>query len=307
MLLSLPNNTKIPFMRWRIPALVLTGVLALLSLVLFATVGMNYGIDFRGGTVIELRFDQPKPIAEVRAEIGALNFGDVQIVEFGNDDVLIRVEQQPGGDAAQLRVPNEIRALYDGQADFRRVEVVGPRVSSELAFNGVLGIVVAMVAIMAYIWFRFEWRFAIGAIVCTLHDVLMTVGLYSATQLDFSMTSIAALLTIVGYSLNDTVVVYDRLRENLRRYKRMPMAELIDVSINEMLSRTLMTSLTTLLALVALFAIGGEVIRSFTVAMIFGVVIGTYSSIFIAAPVLIYLNLRPGRTDAEVKAEPAGA
>jgi preprotein translocase subunit SecF len=295
-LLSLPHGTKIHFMRYRKVAVWGSLALNILAIVLFFTLGMNYGIDFRGGTTMELRFHEPHDIAQVRSQVGALGFGDVQIVEFGGNDVLIRVEQQPGGDEAQLRVPNEIRRLYEGQADFRRVEVVGPRVSGELARNGVIGVLVALAGIMLYIWFRFEWRFGIGAIIATAHDVFMTIGLYAATQLDFSLTSIAAILTIIGYSLNDTVVVYDRLRENLRRYKKLSLSDLIDLSINEMLSRTVMTSLTTLLALIALFAIGGEVIRSFTIAMIWGIVVGTYSSIFIAAPVLIYLNLQPGRS-----------
>lgn len=302
-LLALPSGTHIPFMRFRKVAIWSSLVLNVIAVVLFFTLGMNFGIDFRGGTVVELRFHEPKPIAEVRQEVGELGLGEVQIVEFGNStDIMIRVEQQPGGDDAQQRTALILRELYQDQADFRRVEVVGPRVSGELASAGIIGVVVALVAIMGYIWLRFEWRFSVGAIIATLHDVFMTIGLYSLTQIDFSLTSIAAILTIIGYSLNDTVVVYDRLRENLRRFKKMSMSDLIDLSINEMLSRTVMTSLTTLLALIALFAIGGEVIRSFTLAMIWGIVIGTYSSIFIAAPVLISLNLRPGRSEGSGEA-----
>ncbi|MBJ3776531.1 protein translocase subunit SecF [Acuticoccus mangrovi] len=296
-LLSLPTDTKIPFMRWRKPVMLGALVAVIASIVLFFTVGMNFGIDFRGGTVVEMRFEKPVDIAELRSEIGDLNFGDVQIVEFGQPtDVMVRVAEQPGGDEAQQRVVIMLRELYDEEAEFRRVEVVGPRVSGELAEAGIIAVVVALLAIMAYIWLRFEWHFAVGAVVTTANDVLLTLGLFSVTQLDFNLTSIAAVLTIVGYSLNDTVVVYDRLRENLRRYKRMPLPELIDLSINQMLSRTLMTSGTTVLALIALAAFGGEVIRSFTIAMIWGVVVGTFSSIFIAAPMLITLNMRPGRT-----------
>lgn len=294
---GLPQDTRIPFMRYRMPAIGTAVALLIASVILFFTVGMNVGIDFRGGTMVELRFEEPADVGALRSEIGGLNLGDVQIVEFGEPtDVLIRVEQQPGGEEAQQRAIILLRDLYDGEAEFRRVEVVGPRVSGELARAGLIAVVAALIAIMAYIWLRFEWHFAIGAVLTTFHDVILTIGLYSATQLEFNLSSIAAVLTIVGYSLNDTVVVYDRVRENLRKYKRMTMADLIDLSINQMLSRTIMTSVTTLLALLALAIFGGEVIRSFTIAMIWGIVVGTFSSIFIAAPLLITLGLRPGRS-----------
>jgi len=295
-MIPLPQETAIPFMRYRMPAVATSMVLSVLSIVLFLAVGMNYGIDFRGGTMVELRFKEPVSISALRAEVGTLNLGDVQIVEFGGaEDVMIRVEEQPGGEAAQQRAVILLREMFGEEADFRRVEVVGPRVSGELARAGAIAVVVSLLAIMAYIWLRFEWHFAIGAVLTTLHDVILTIGLFSATQIEFNLSSIAAVLTIVGYSLNDTVVVYDRVRENLRRFKRMGMPALLDLSINQMLSRTLMTSITTLLALIALFVFGGEVIRSFTFAMIWGVVVGTFSSIFIAAPLLITLGLRPGR------------
>lgn len=295
-LLSLPSDTAIPFMRYRVAAVGTSLALCVLSIVLFLAVGMNYGIDFRGGTVVELRFEEPVNIGDIRSEVGTLNLGDVQIVEFGNaTDVMIRVEEQPGGEEAQQRAIILLRDLFGEEAEFRRVEVVGPRVSGELARAGAIAVIVSLLAIMAYIWLRFEWHFAVGAVLTTLHDVILTIGLFSATQIEFNLTSIAAVLTIVGYSLNDTVVVYDRVRENLRRYKRMTMPHLLDLSINQMLSRTLMTSITTLLALIALFVFGGEVIRSFTFAMIWGIVVGTFSSIFIAAPLLITLGLRPGR------------
>ena len=298
--IQLPTNTAIPFMKARGAAMAVALVLVVLSLGLFAFLGMNYGIDFRGGTVVELRFDDPADIGEMRDEIGALGLGEVQIVEFGQPtDVLIRVEEQPGGEGAQQRAIMLLRDLYDGEADFRRVEVVGPRVSSELAQAGIIGVIAALAAIMVYIWLRFEWHFAVGALLTTLHDVVLTIGMFSLTQLPFSLASIAAVLTIVGYSLNDTVVVYDRVRENLRRYKRMSMPDLVDLSINQMLSRTVMTSVTTLLALGALFVLGGEVLRSFTFAMIWGIVVGTFSSIFIAAPLLILLNLRPQRSGGD--------
>ncbi|MEW5423889.1 protein translocase subunit SecF [Amorphus sp. 3PC139-8] len=308
-LLSLPTGTKFSFMKyWRL-GFALSTLLSVLSIVLFFAVGLNYGIDFKGGTLVEIQTkDGPANIAELRREIGELNLGDVQIQEFGApDDVLIRVERQPGGDDAQQRAIQLLRDMFGDRVNFRRVEIVGPRVSSELARAGVIAVVAALLAIMIYIWFRFEWHFALGAVITTAHDVLITIGMFAVVGLEFNLTSIAAVLTIVGYSLNDTVVVYDRLRENLRRYKKMPLAQLIDQSINEMLSRTLMTSITTLIALIALFVFGGEVIRSFTFAMIWGVLIGTYSSIFVAAPLLIMFKLRPDAGSAAGEASTAGA
>jgi len=310
-LIKLPSDTHFRFMKfWRVGFFVSTG-LSVLSIVLFFVVGLNYGIDFQGGTLVEIQTkDGPANIAEMRSEIGELNLGDVQIQQFGAPDtVLIRVVRQPGGEDAQQRAVQLMRDMFADTVDFRRVEVVGPRVSGELAQAGIIAVVVALLAIMVYIWLRFEWQFAVGAVITTLHDVLLTIGIFAVTQLEFNLSTIAAVLTIVGYSLNDTVVVYDRLRENLRRYKKMAMPEMIDLSINQMLSRTLMTSITTLIALGALFVFGGEVIRSFTFAMIWGVLIGTYSSIFVAAPLLIWFGLRPSSPDdsAAGTAEPAAA
>ncbi len=296
MLLRLvPDNTNIKFMWLRVASFPLSVVLVIASLAGFFLVGMNYGIDFKGGTVIEIKTDGPADIAGIRSELSDLNLGDVQVQEFGTpDDILIRVEEQPGGELAQQSVVSRIRTVFaDDNVDFRRVEVVGPRVSGELAVAGGLAVAASLFAILLYIWFRFEWQFAVGAILTTANDVVITIGLFVLLQLDFSLSSIAAVLTIIGYSLNDTVVVYDRIRENLRKYKKRPLTELLDLSINETLSRTTMTSVTTLLALISLYVFGGEVIQSFTLAMIFGIVIGTYSSIFLAAPFLILLNLRP--------------
>jgi preprotein translocase SecF subunit len=190
-------------------------------------------------------------------------------------------------------------ALGEETVEYRRVEIVGPQVSSELARDGTIAVIIAIMAILIYIWFRFEWQYALGAVVALVHDVLLTIGLFSIVGYEFNLSSIAAVLTIVGYSLNDTVVIYDRVRENLRKFKKMPIGELLDMSINDTLSRTLMTSVTTLLALSALFIFGGEVIRSFTFAMIWGVVIGTYSTVFVAAPILLFLNLRPAPDSEE--------
>lgn len=303
-----PDNTKLRFMWLRKFSFPLSILAAIASITLFFTVGLNYGIDFKGGTLIEIKTDGPADVAAIRSELGNLNLGDVQVQQFGGDDeVLIRIEEQSGGELAQQSVVANIKTAFEDQnVEFRRTEVVGPRVSGELARAGAMAVGAALLAILVYIWFRFEWQFAIGAILTTANDVLVTVGLFVILQLDFSLSSIAAVLTIIGYSLNDTVVVYDRIRENLRRYKKIPLTDLLDRSINETLSRTTLTSFTTLLALFALWAFGGEVIRSFTLAMIFGIVIGTYSSIFLAAPFLILFNLRgDGKTpDGEDAEEP---
>lgn len=290
-----PDNTNYKFMWLRKVSFPLSAALAIGSLILFFTVGLNYGIDFKGGTVIEMKTDGPADLAAIRSGLGQLNLGDVQVQEFGApDEVLVRIEEQEGGELAQQAVVAKVRTEFAESVEFRRVEVVGPRVSSELAQAGAIAVAAALFAILVYIWFRFEWQFALGAILTTANDVLVTVGLFVVLQLDFSLSSIAAVLTIIGYSLNDTVVVYDRIRENLRRYKKLSLPDLLDRSINETLSRTVLTSITTLLALISLYVFGGEVIRSFTLAMIFGIVIGTYSSIFLAAPFLILFKLRPG-------------
>ena len=304
----IPDNTKIPFMKlWRInfPA---TLILSVLSVLLFIFIGPNYGIDFRGGTLIEMKpVAADYSLANIRTTIGSLGLGDVQVTEVSDPaagkSVLIRIEQQKGGEGAQQAAVTKVREAFGKTMEFRRIESVGPSVSSELATDATLALVVTMLAILAYIWFRFEWQFAIGAIIATGHDVFMTLGFFVVSQVDFSLSSVAAILTIIGYSLNDTVVVYDRIRENLRKYKKMPIPELLDRSVNEMLARTTLTSSTTFLALLALFIFGGEVIRSFVAAMLFGVVVGTYSSIYIAAPVLIFFKLRPGGAN---NAEPEG-
>ncbi len=295
-----PDGTKIPFMWLR--RISFTGSAAVLigSLVLFAAIDMNYGIDFKGGTLIEVKAKQgTADIGEIRARLSELNLGDVQVQEFGDPtDVLIRVEAQGGGENAEQTVVAKVRGELEDSYDFRRVESVGPTVSGELARAGTIGVLASLVAILIYIWVRFEWQFAVGAIAATTHDVILTIGFFVITGIEFNLSSIAAILTIVGYSLNDTVVVYDRVRENLRRYKKMALPQLLDLSMNQMLSRTTLTSLTTMLALGSLYAFGGEVIRSFTAAMIFGIVIGTFSSIFVAAPLLILFKLRPGKAFA---------
>ena len=310
------DTPSFAFMQWRRPAVVASGVLAVLSLVLAFTAGLNLGIDFRGGTVMEVRTPEPANIAELRAELGGLGLGEVALQEFGSPrDVLIRIEQQQAGDAAATAaaqaaavqtVKDRLTERYGDEVSFRRTEFVGPKVSDELFTAGIMAVSFALMAILVYVWFRFEWQFGVCAVLALAHDVVLTIGLFSVTRLEFNLATVAALLTIVGYSLNDTVVVFDRVRDNLRKYKRMPMAELLDKSLNQNLSRTLVTSLTTLLALAALFVIAGGAIRGFTVALIWGVLIGTYSSLYIATPALLALNMRPdSEPDEAAGSEPA--
>ena len=294
-----PEGTSLKFMIYRKLSFPLSAALLVGSLGMFIAVNLNYGIDFRGGTLIEYQStSETADLGDIRGRLSDLNLGDVQVQEFGApNEVLIRIESQGGGDNAEQSALAKVRAVMDTDHTFRRQEVVGPTVSGELAQAGTIAVIASLLAIMVYIWFRFEWQFAIGAVLATMHDVILTIGMFAVLQLEFSLSSIAAILTIVGYSLNDTVVVYDRIRENLRKYKKKPIHELLDMSINDTLSRTVLTSVTTLLALLALYFLGGEVLRGFTFAMIFGVLIGTYSSIFIAAPVLILFKLRPGAMD----------
>jgi preprotein translocase SecF subunit len=306
----IPDDTKLPFMKWARVRTPISLVLILVSFVLFFTVGVNTGIDFKGGTVIEVAAHSgTADLADIRSKVGSLQLGDVQIQNIGDAaTVLIRVATQPGGEEAQQSVVDKVRgALGATDYDYRRVEVVGPRVSGELARTGTLAVLFTIVGIMAYIWFRFEWQFGIAAVATLVHDAILTIGFFAATQIDFNLSSIAAILTILGYSLNDTVVIFDRIREILRRYKQMPMSEVIDLATNQTLARTIMTSLTLLIALGALYLFGGTVIRSFTAAMIWGVFVATASSIFIGGPILIYFNLRPATAPTDKESTPAKA
>lgn len=299
-----PDDTRVSFMSWRKYAFSLSIFLSIAAAFLFFTVNMNYGIDFRGGSSIEVQARGPQADpGDIRDRLGALDLGEVQVQEFGSErDVLIRIGTQEGGDTAEQSAVEQVRGALEADYEFRRVEVVGPTVSSELAFNGTMGVLASLFAMLVYIWIRFEWQFALGAIISTFHDVILMVGFYVVAGIEFNLTSIAAILTIVGYSINDTVVVYDRVRENLRRYKKMPIAELLDLSMNQTLARTVLTGVTTLFALAALSLFGGEVIQSFTIAMIFGILAGTYSSIFVAGPLLILFKLRPGALSREDEA-----
>lgn len=298
----LPLEPKIPFMKWRIPALVISGLLTLGAIAAPLISGLNLGIDFTGGTAIELQAREgDADIIDLRERLGLLELGEVQVQEFGTPrDVLVRIGIQEGGDAAQQVAVSQVTQAVDENYEVRRTEAVSGTVSGELAMSGTIGIIVAMIGIVIYVWLRFEWQFGVGALAALLHDALMTIGLFAVFRLEFNLTSIAAILTVIGYSLNDTVVIYDRIRENLVKYKRVSLAEIINMSLNQTLARTILTGGTSALALLALVFFGGEVIRDFTIAMAWGVFVGTYSSIFVSAPVLLYLGVKT-RADAEVE------
>jgi preprotein translocase subunit SecF len=299
-----PDDTKFDFMRFRRISFPMSAALSILAILLFFYHGLNFGIDFVGGTLIEVQTKSATAdLAKMRTTLGGLGLGDVQLQEFGSpNDVLIRVAQQPGGEQAQQAAITKVREALGSDVDYRRIEVVGPRVSTELLAKSTIGLGLAILAILIYLWFRFEWQFALGAMIANVHDLVLTIGYMSLTQIDFDLSSIAALLTILGYSLNDTVVIYDRIREMLRRYKRMPMPDLLNVSVNSTLSRSIITHVTVTLALLALLFFGGPAIHSFVATMIFGVVlVGTYTSVFIAAPILIYLGVGTGRIEADAQ------
>ena len=272
----------------------LSMIFLIASIFLLLSRGLNFGIDFNGGTLIEVqKISGNADVSEMRSRLGQLDLGNIQLQEFGKKtDLLIRVEQLSEEEGVQQVIINEISEVVEKDYKIRRIEVVGPKVSAELIKKGIIAVITAVISVLIYIWFRFEWQFGIGAIFALVHDIIITIGVFSLLQLEFNLSIIAALLTIVGYSLNDTVVIYDRIREELRKYKKMPIVELINQALNLTLSRTLMTSITTLLALISLYLFGGEVIKGFTFAMIWGVLIGTYSSIFIASPILIGLNIK---------------
>ena len=289
-----PDNTNIGFISKRYIALALSACLLLGSFGLLGGKGLNLGIDFLGGILMEVKTKGPADIGALRSKIGSLGLGEVSIQEFGApDDVLIRVQRQEGGDKQQQRAVKLISdAIVDDVVEFRRTETVGPTVGNELKQSAILAILMSIGAILLYVWFRFEWQFGLGAIIALTHDVITTLGLFALLNLEFNLASVAALLTIAGYSINDTVVIYDRVRENMRKYKKMPLTELFNKSVNETLARTVMTSVTTLLALTALLVFGGEVIRGFSIALIWGVLIGTYSSVALAVPMLLYLKVQ---------------
>jgi len=291
------DNTTIKFIRLKTFSFSLSAALSILAILSVVFIGLNFGIDFKGGILLEVRTANNISISDIRKELSNLNIGEVSIQEFGaKSDYLIRVERQKGSDNAQQIAVEALKgvlnsAFADG-IEYRRLEYVGPTVSKDLISDGVMAIFFAIVAMLAYIWFRFELPFAIGAIVALLHDIILTLGVFSILGLEFNLSTVAAILLIIGYSMNDTVVVYDRIRENLRKFKKMELKSLLDKSINETLTRTINTTITTMLALGALYLIGGQIISDFAFAMLWGIIVGTYSSIFIASTILVYLNIR---------------
>lgn len=321
MLKLVPEHTEIDFIGKRFLALAFSSLLILGSIGLLFQKGLNFGIDFTGGTVIEIKTPVVPDLKELRVELNSLMLGNISIQEFGSvHELLIRMPEQDGDADVQQAAIGKVKesldqhfAENDGvEVDYRRTEFVGPQVGEELKKDGLLAVLLSLGGILLYIALRFEWQFGVAAIVALAHDALATIGLFALTQMEFNLSTLAALLMIAGYSINDTVVVFDRVREMLRKYKKMLLPELFNLSVNQMLARTLMTSVTTLLALVALWVFGGEVIQGFINALIFGIAIGTYSSVFVASPVLLLMNIRRSAFDDDDSAgakatEPEGA
>ncbi len=295
-LIKIRRIPNINFMGLHKLGFALSLLMTLGSIVLFLVQGLNYGIDFSGGTIIEARTTNgPADLSTMRAQLDGLGLGDVSLQGFGTpSDVLIRLQRQPGNDAAQEQAVQIVKQKLGDGIEYRRTEVVGPKVGAELIRAGTIATILALCAIAVYVWFRFEWQFGVGAMLSTLHDTITTVGLFSLLQIEFNLTTLAAILTIAGYSINDTVVIYDRVRETMRKHRTMDFAELINKSLNETLSRTILTVSTTTLAVLSLLIFGGEVLRGFSIAMLWGIVVGTYSSLFIAAPMLYYIRPRRG-------------
>lgn len=324
-----PEDINVNFIGLRFIAYVFSAAVVIGSIFLTLQNGLNMGIDFTGGTAIEIRTPVEQPnLEDLRTRLNGLDLGSVSIQEFGRpDDLLIRLAEQPEtaeylaayekclvdnkgerencpniNQQAITKVREALSSAYEGQGDvdYRRIEFVGPQVGEELKIQGMYAVLFSLLGILTYVWFRFEWQFGVAAVVALMHDAIATIGLFAITQMEFNLSTVAAILMIAGYSINDTVVVFDRIRENLRKYKKKPLPEIFNFSVNQTLSRTLMTSLTTFLALLALYVFGGEVIRGFVYALIFGIAIGTYSSIFVASPILLLMNVKRGAPPANV-------
>jgi preprotein translocase SecF subunit len=292
-----PDDTKIQFMRGRYVGLIVSAVLSIASVVMFFTPGLNYGIDFLGGVVVELRLPGPADTGAIRDALETLHFGEVQLQQFGaSRDVMIKLDARAGSEDGRRAVQNALSQRFPG-SELRRVEVVGAKVSKELFNDGLLATGLALAAILIYIWFRFEWQFGVGVVGTLILDATKTIGFFALTRLQFDLNSLAAIMILIGYSVTDKVVVYDRIRENLRKYKSMPLRSLIDLSINQTLSRTVVTSLTVLLSILPLAFMGGASVQGFAIAVIFGIIVGTSSSIFIASPILLFLGEKRLRRD----------
>ncbi len=297
-----PANTRIDFMRFHKVLAAFSLIMVIGSFVLLFTKGLNYGIDFAGGVAMEVQSNQAEAVdlTQLRHQLDALNVGEISLQTFGQpNNVLIRIPQQAGGDQATQEAVAKIKASLGDQWQYRRTETVGPKVGSELKSSAIWASILAMLGIMGYVWFRYEWQFGINALLALFHDCVTTVGLFALTGMEFNLTTVAAVLTIAGYSVNDTVVIYDRIRYDMRRYKTMPLKELINHALNSTLSRTTITSGLTLLSVLALWIFGGEVIRGFAVAMVWGIVIGTYSTIYVATPLLLYMHIHRIRSKEE--------
>ena len=283
------SATNINFMRIKKLTLFVSTILFLLSLSLIFIKGLNLGIDFTGGTLIEVRFKENIDLNNLRTKMNKLNLGEIQLQTIGNEnDIIFKVQDNKNKQIQTVQIIKE--SLSDQSVEYRRTEFVGPKVGSELVNAGIIAVIFSLIGILIYIWIRFQWNFALGAIIALIHDVVLTLGFFSVLQLEFNLATVAAVLTIAGYSINDTVVIYDRVRDSMRKYKQITFDEVINISLNSTLTRTLMTSLTTLLALIALLTFGGIVISSFIIALIWGVLIGTYSSMYVASPILTYLR-----------------
>ncbi len=297
------KDTSIDFLGYRKIAYTITALLLIASVVSVAVRGFNYGIDFSGGVLIEVKSKNgPIDVDKVRNELDTLNLDELNLQSFGDarDELMIRAQANNADEESQRLAVKQIKEMLDNDFTFERIESVGPQVGDELKLSGVLASVFAMLAISLYIWFRFEWKFAVGALVGLFHDLIITVGLVSIFHLDFSLTTIAAILTLAGYSVNDTVVTYDRVRENLQKYKKMPQYDLLNKSVNDIFSRTILTGITTFLASVALLVFGGDALRSFAFVITVGIVIGTFSSIFICVPVINIFDLRATPDEKDV-------
>jgi preprotein translocase SecF subunit len=294
----MPHEYNFDIVGVRFASYLLTAFLVVGSFVTIGVKGFNFGIDFAGGILMEARAPQAIDLGKLRGELHGLEIGDVQITTFGNEnrDVMIRVPQQPGGDAAQNVALKKVQGVLGDKYEVRRTEVVGPKVGGELIISGALAVALAIIAIAIYVWFRFEWQFALGTVLALCHDVLTTLGLFSILGLDFDLTTVAAVLTIAGYSVNDSIVVYDRVREMLRKFKKMPLPELLNTAVNKVLPRTLLTVFTVLLTVLALLFLGGSALRGFSIAMLWGLFVGTFSSIRVGLPVLLYFDLRANET-----------
>ena len=293
-----PHKLNFDFMGKRWLGFAFSIILTLTSLGLFATKGLNLGIDFTGGILMEIHTADAADLGKLRAVLGSQGYGEISLQNIGDiaagKDVMIRIQVSEKDD--QSVITGKVKTLLNQQLgdkiDYRKIDFVGPTVGQELIQSGILAVLSAFACIMLYVWFRFEWQYGVGAILALVHDSIMIIGFFAITRLEFGLTAVAAILTIIGYSINDSVVIYDRIRENMRKFKKMEVFGLLNISINETLSRTVLTASTTFLASLALLIFGGEVIRAFSAAMVFGVIIGTYSSIYISAPALIYLHLR---------------